>query len=99
MKFKTYTRKNRHNEFKEFYEKLPKKDRQKLIAIITQIEQQGLIVAIKMEWIKKLDTNLYEIRSKISSNIQRGLYFHDTGDFYIITHGFTKVCVSESLGF
>ena len=40
--------------------------------------------------IKKLDTEIYEIRSKVSSNIQRALYFHVKNNQYIITHGFTK---------
>lgn len=31
-----------------------------------------------------------EIRSKVSSNIQRALYFHVINNRYIITHGFTK---------
>lgn len=89
-KFKSYRRLNGHDEFVEFYQQLPTKDRKKLIALIKTIEQQGLLTAAKMEWIKKLDSNLYEIRSKVASNIQRGLYFHVEEDQYIITHGFTK---------
>lgn len=34
--------------------------------------------------------NLYELKSKVSSNIQRALYFHVKGPEYVITHGFTK---------
>lgn len=89
-KFKSYQRLNGHDEFVEFYQQLPVKDRKKLIALIRAIEQQGLLTAAKMEWIKKLDSNLYEIRSKVASNIQRGLYFHAEEEQYIITHGFTK---------
>lgn len=43
-----------------------------------------------MEWVKKIDNEIFEIRSKVSSNIQRALYFHVVGNRYIITHGFTK---------
>lgn len=43
-----------------------------------------------MEWGEKLDSNLYEIRSIVASNIQRGSYFHVEKDQYIISHGFTK---------
>lgn len=45
-----------------------------------------------MRWVKKLEgqKNLYELRSKISRNIQRTLYFHVEGTRYVITHGFTK---------
>lgn len=86
-KFKSYRRLNGHDEF---YMQLPTKVRQKLIALIKTIEQQGLLTAAKMEWIKKLDSNLYEIRYKVASNIQPGLYFHVEENKYIITHGFTK---------
>lgn len=39
---------------------------------------------------KKIDTNLYELRSKVGSNIQRAIYFHVVNGRYVITHGFTK---------
>ena len=89
-KFSSYRRINGHDEFQEFYEELPTKQREKLTALIKCIERQGLLTAIKMEWIKKLDKNIYEIRSQEAKNIQRCLYFHDDGNRYIITHGFTK---------
>lgn len=39
---------------------------------------------------KKIDSDIFEIRSKVSSNIQRALYFHVSNNRYVITHGFTK---------
>ena len=54
------------------------------------IKKAGIHPAIQLEWVKKLDSEIYEIRSKISSNIQRALYFHIRNNQYIITHGFTK---------
>ena len=89
-KFVAYTRPNGHNEFEEFYNSLPNKDRNKIRATIDMIEEVGILPAIQLEWIKKLDTEIYEIRSKVSSNIQRALYFHWLGSKFIITHGFTK---------
>ncbi|RMC47720.1 type II toxin-antitoxin system RelE/ParE family toxin [Lactobacillus sp. ESL0225] len=89
-RFTSYKRPNGHNEFEEFYYQLPKKDKQKLIATIKSIQDFGLIIATRQEWVKKLDENIYEIRSKVSSNIQRCLYFHADANQYIITHGFTK---------
>lgn len=89
-KFTSYRRLNGHDEFAEFYKALPLKERRKLVALIQTIEQVGLGTAVKMKWVRKLDVNLYEIRSKVASNIQRGLYFHDEGPHYVITHGFTK---------
>ena len=56
----------------------------------SMIEKAGIHPAIQLEWVKKLDSEIYEIRSKISSNIQRALYFHIRNNQYIITHGFTK---------
>lgn len=54
------------------------------------IQEQGLLIAQRMEWVKKLDSDIFEIRSKVSNNIQRALYFHIVDDRFIITHGFTK---------
>ena len=89
-KFISYTRPNGHNEFEEFYNSLPIKDRNKLRATIEMIEEAGIQAAIQLEWVKKLDSEINEIRSKVSSNIQRVLYFHVKNNQYIITHGFTK---------
>ena len=89
-KFISYTRPNGHNEFEEFYNSLPIKDRNKLRATIDMIEEAGIQAAIQLEWVKKLDSEINEIRSKVSSNIQRALYFHVKNNQYIITHGFTK---------
>ena len=89
-KFLSFRRPNGHNEFKEFMESLPIKDFQKLHAVITSIEEFGLLTDIQQEWVKKLNSEIYEIRSKVSTNIQRVLYFHESNNKYIIIHGFTK---------
>jgi len=89
-KFEFYTRPNGHNEFLEFYSTLPLKDQQKLLATINRIEKDGLLIAQRLELVKKLDYEIYEIRSKHSNNIQRALYFHASHNKYIVTHGFTK---------
>jgi len=78
------------SEFEEFLDSLPALDSAKLLAVISNTENEGIIVAIKMQWVKKLEHNLYELRSKQGSNIQRAIYFHKLGTKYIITHGFTK---------
>ena len=89
-KFEFYTRLNGHTEFLEFLQTIPIKDKQKLLATIAPIQEHGLLVAQRMEWVKKLDDDIFEIRSKVASNIQRALYFHVINERYIITHGFTK---------
>ena len=96
-KFISYTRPNGHNEFEEFYNSLPTKDRNKLRATIDMIEEAGIQAAIQLEWVKKLDNEINEIRSKVSSNIQRALYFHIKNNQYIITHGFTKKTQKTSI--
>lgn len=88
--FEFYTRPNGHNEFVEFFNKLPLKDQQKVSATIANIEQEGITFAIKTQIVKKINDNIYEIRSKFGNNIQRILYFHVVESRFIITHGFTK---------
>ncbi len=77
-------------EFERFLDQLPDKDAAKLLATIQKIEENGLLIAERQEWVKKLETDLYEIRSKRASNIQRALYFQIQGSKYMISHGFTK---------
>lgn len=69
---------------------LPVKDKAKMLSTITKTQEHGLLVSQKMEWVKKLDNDIYELRSKVGSNIQRALYFQKIGNEYLITHGFTK---------
>lgn len=78
------------NEFRQFLDKLPDKDAAKLIATIQNIENNGILIAERQLWIKKLENNLYEIRSKRSSNIQRAIYFQVQGNQYVISNAFTK---------
>ncbi len=78
------------NEVIDFIDSLPAKDKAKLLQVISKIETLGLETAKRMQWTKKLDNEIYEIRSKVGSNIQRCLYFQKIGNKYIITHGFTK---------
>lgn len=88
--FRSYRRPNGHNEFKEFMLSLPPKEAAKLQAAIKTTEAKGLEVATRMLLVKKLDKNLYELRSRVGKNYQRSLYFHISGPDYMITHGFSK---------
>ncbi len=76
--------------FSDFLKKLSYDDRVKLSYRMASIQKYGLPVAIRQKWVKKLDSNLYEIRSQYFSNIQRAIYFHVDHNNYFITHGFTK---------
>lgn len=88
--FETYTRPNGHDEFTDWIQTLPIKDRAKLLQTITKVQNEGMLVAQRLKWVKRIDSNLYELRSKVGSNIQRALYFHVEHGQYVITHGFTK---------
>ena len=78
------------SEFEDFLDSIPEKDQAKLLAVIKNTEEHGLAVAIKMEWVKKLEDDLYALRSQIGKNIQRAIYFQKVGTHYVIIHGFTK---------
>ena len=78
------------SNFELFLDGIPQKDADKLIATIKNIQDLGMLTAIRKEWVKRLNDNIFEIRSKVGSNIQRALYFQKYRQTYIITHGFTK---------
>ncbi|HFO1542004.1 type II toxin-antitoxin system RelE/ParE family toxin [Staphylococcus capitis] len=88
--FKTLQDSSGKSEFINFIYSLPDKDRVKLLKTIEKIENNGFPTALQMKWIKKLDNGIYEIRSKLGTNIQRVIYFQKVENEYIITHGFTK---------
>lgn len=90
VEFDYIKRKDGTSLFEEFLYSIPEKDQAKLLAVIHNTEEMGLEVARKMQWVKKLDDDLYELRSKVGNNIQRAIYFQKIGSQYIITHGFTK---------
>lgn len=90
IEFKTMTDDKDNDLFDEFLKTLDEKQADKIVERIIQIENHGLQTAIKMKWVKKIDKNLYEIRVKFSSNIQRVFYFQKENNQYVITHGFTK---------
>ncbi|EEI71775.1 toxin-antitoxin system, toxin component, RelE family [Lentilactobacillus hilgardii ATCC 27305] len=68
--FETYKRPNGHDEFLEWINILPNKDSAKLLSIIDKLQSNGMLIAQRLKWVHKLDFNLYELRSKVSSNIQ-----------------------------
>lgn len=90
IEFKTLSDEKGRDLFEEFLKTLDNKQADKLVERIIQIENYGLQTAIKMKWVKKIEKNLYEIRIKFSSNIQRVFYFQEVDNQYVITHGFSK---------
>jgi len=90
VNFDWIKRKDGTSEFEDYLDSLPDKDAEKLLAVITAVEDHGLLVSARMKWTKKLEDDLYELRSKQGSDIQRAIYFQKVGPEYLITHGFTK---------
>lgn len=90
LKFEFYVRPNGHSEFAEYLDSLDPKSKAKLLNRIYMVSIYGIRVGIQHDWVKPLEHNLYEIRSRVSNNQFRGLYFHVSGTHYVITHGFTK---------
>lgn len=88
--FKALVDINGRSEFEEFLNSLSDKDFAKTLYTIESIENEGILIAINMQWVKKLRDDIFEIRIKQGSNIQRVLYFHKIENNYIIIHGFTK---------
>ena len=80
------------NEFSTFLKALPLKERTKFAGTIAKIEDQGLYVAARQRWTRKIDgqIHLLEIRLKFSSNIVRATFLKSSDGKYVITHGFKK---------
>lgn len=77
--------------FRDFLNSITFDEKRKLIEVIRKIEALGLGVAQRQLWIKKIENNLFEVRSKFGSNIQRAPYFKpNKHDYFVITHGFSK---------
>lgn len=76
--------------FEFFLNQLPTKAAAKLLAMIESIEHYGIQTAIQQQWVKKIDSNLYEIRTSHNGIYLRGCYFQVHKQKYFITHGFLK---------
>lgn len=79
-------------EFENFLNSLPKKQRVKFVEIISKVEEYGFYISSRQRWTRKIEgqINLLEIRSKFSTNIIRAPYFHSSNGNYVVTHGFVK---------
>lgn len=90
LRFEIFEYEDGTNPFMEWFVTLPRKDREKMAAVISKVQQFGMQEAARQQWIKHLDGAIWELRSQFAGNIQRACYFHVDGPRYVITHGFTK---------
>ena len=83
-----YTKVNGEKPAKDFLLSLDKKMQAKTYGILEILEENGNL--LREPYSKHLDDGIFEIRSKIGSNITRVLYFFYIGEKIILTHGFIK---------
>jgi len=73
---------------KEFLEKLDMKMKAKMTRTIAILQSGG--TELREPYSKHLDDGIFELRTKVGSNISRVLYFFFVGQRVILTHGFIK---------
>lgn len=89
VEFRLYVTPNGASPFREWLDGLDQREQAKVYATIRNIEQHGMPVALRNEWVKKLDADIWEIRAQFAGNAQRAPFFLQD-DIGIITHGFSK---------
>ena len=83
-----YEKENGDIPFDEFVMSLSPKLRAKLLRDVDLLEQFGN--RLREPYSKHLDDGIFELRSKLASDITRTFYFFFDGNNIIITHGFVK---------
>ena len=73
---------------KEFIKSLEPKMKAKVLRTIELLETNG--TDLRLPYSEHLDDGIFELRTKISSNITRVLYFFYIGNRAILTNGFIK---------
>lgn len=73
----------------DFIKSVNPKMKAKIVRAIGLLEQHGSLLPLPHS--KKLTGyDLYELRIKLGSDISRMFYFHDNGNFYVVTSGYIK---------
>lgn len=83
-----YTTAGKQCDIKEYLDKLPVKNRQKVLAWITILEEQG--PTLPRPFADLLEDGIHELRVKLSGIQERILYFFVFQNYIILTHSFTK---------
>lgn len=61
------------------------------MAVIYKVQIHGLLTAIKMKWVKKVDDNIFELQSEMGNNSQRVLKFYRTRNCFVIVYIFSNI--------
>lgn len=79
---------NGESPVEEYLDGTEIKMRAKILWTIALLEKNGNMLT--MPYSKHLDDGIFELRTKLGSNISRVLYFFFVGRKIILTHGFDK---------
>lgn len=88
MKIEFYEKKNGEIPVQEFLDTLPAKLANKTLENIAYLKENGY--QVKMPKIEKLKDDIWQLRTKQSTNITRILYFFFDGQKIVMTNGFLK---------
>ena len=83
-----YKKEDGNEPVEDFLDSLNTKDEVKMLRCIQLLEEFG--IKIPKPHFDYLGDGLYELRSKVSTNINRIIYFHYENGRFILLHGFTK---------
>ncbi|MGF2384725.1 type II toxin-antitoxin system RelE/ParE family toxin [Lentilactobacillus otakiensis] len=77
-------------EFRKFLERLSDDEISAIISMIGKVEKYGIIYSMKHQVVKKLESNLFEIRIHLFHGISRSIYFKSVDGCYVISNSFIK---------
>ena len=83
-----YEKSNGEVPFAKFLQSTPPKMRAKILRDLDLLEEYGN--RLREPYSKHLHEGIFELRTKLASDITRTLYFFFDGNNIIITHGFVK---------
>ena len=83
-----YERENGSIPFMEFLGSLSPKMKAKILRDLDLLEEKGN--TLREPYSKHLEDGIFELRTKLASDIMRSLYFFFEGNRIVITHGFVK---------
>ena len=83
-----YERENGSIPFMEFLDCLSPKMKAKILRDLDLLEDKGN--TLREPYSKHLEDGIFELRTKLASDITRSLYFFYDGSRIVITHGFVK---------
>ncbi|MCR4642620.1 MAG: type II toxin-antitoxin system RelE/ParE family toxin [Lachnospiraceae bacterium] len=73
---------------KDFLLSLDYKMRAKMLRMLEMLQLNG--PALRLPYSEELEDGIFELRTKVGSDITRLLYFYDDGKLIILSNGFVK---------